>query len=265
MIRRQKIYDEEGKGVWSMTSSQDFEYADPVKFYSEWFIGSRASLMIDFFLLKKAPVPRSLIEKFSWETAKSEWDEKEAEICATEVPEALINLLKSTSKKEQVQLLKNLNITPEQLIAFIFRAWKEGYSFSQYHSEHHPKDVDNKEMPKLVEVRKNEVKTVGETNLSNGKLKQILEHRKVLVAKFFDKADNWHCFFVTYNSLGGKETWQEGQPHYHYISDKFGIPREKVVEELKKREYKLGNLPHIALDDYGIHDDDDDKIEISSE
>ena len=43
--------------------------------------------------------------------------------------------------------------------------------------------------------------------------------------KFIDKEDEWHCLFLTYDSIRGKESWNGGQPHYHYISDKFGIPR----------------------------------------
>lgn len=49
----------------------------------------------------------------------------------------------------------------------------------------------------------------------------------------------------------GKESCKDGQPHYHYISDKFGMPRDKVLAELKSRDYSLGLLPHIDLLDYG--------------
>lgn len=79
----------------------------------------------------------------------------------------------------------------------------------------------------------------------------MIENRKVVVAKLLDKCDEWHCFFVTYDSLKGKELWQNGQPHFHYISDKFGLSREEVVKSLKDRKYNLGSLPHINITDYG--------------
>ena len=53
-----------------------------------------------------------------------------------------------------------------------------------------------------------------------------------------------------YTNLKGKESWKDGQPHFHYISDKFGIPREKVVEQLKSNNYSLGCLPHIDIIGY---------------
>lgn len=60
------------------------------------------------------------------------------------------------------------------------------------------------------------------------------------------------AFFATYKSFRGEETWLgEKQPHYHYISSGFGIERKEVVKQLKSKKYKLGNLPHIKLEEYG--------------
>jgi hypothetical protein len=65
------------------------------------------------------------------------------------------------------------------------------------------------------------------------------------VVKILERDDEWHCFFITYNSLRGDESWKQGQPHFHYISDKFGISKEELIKQLRSRDYKLGNLPHI--------------------
>ena len=81
--------------------------------------------------------------------------------------------------------------------------------------------------------------------MTDGELVQAVDHRKRTISKFLDKNGSWHCFFLTFDSRKGKESWKGGQPHYHYISDKFGIPRSKVVKELKSKKYKLGALPHI--------------------
>lgn len=105
-------------------------------------------------------------------------------------------------------------------------------------------------MPKLVEIKDDKVSKVGNTTLTDGQLKQAVDHRKVVVAKFIDKEDEWHCIFLTYDSIRGKESWKGGQPHYHYISDKFGIPRAEVLNQLKSRIYNLGSLPHIDLVGY---------------
>ena len=183
---------------------------------------------------------------------KEEWDEKYKEIKKTKVPDNLKNLFSANKKKDQVKLLKGLTITSDILIAFLFYAWEEqGYSFSQYKGEHQRKGLNKKELPTVVYVEDDKVERIGESDLSDGQLKQAIQQRTVVVAKFLDKGEEWHCLFATYNSFKGEENWQNGQPHFHYISNKFGIPREKVVESLKSRYYKLGSLPHVNISDYG--------------
>jgi hypothetical protein len=68
-----------------------------------------------------------------------------------------------------------------------------------------------------------------------------------MIAKFIGDDRNWHCFFTNYKSLKGKEkTYKNGQPHFHYISDKWGLTRDEVIEQLGKRKYKLpSSMPHL--------------------
>ena len=61
------------------------------------------------------------------------------------------------SKKEQVKLLHGQTINPDQLIAFIFKAWENGFSFSQYTSEHHHKGLDESKLPKLFKMKDGKV------------------------------------------------------------------------------------------------------------
>jgi hypothetical protein len=256
MIRKHKIPDDSGNGSYTIFESPDFEYVDPTKHYAESYIVTNVSMMRDIILLEKPPVPLDFIEKYIHREALKDWFKKLKEIEETAIPENLAELLKADSKKEQLKLLKNLSITPDQLISFIFKAWTDhGFSFSQYKSERQHTGLDKTKMPKLVEIKDGKVNKVGKTSLTDGQLKQAVDHRKVIVAKFFDKRTSWHCLFLTFDSLRGKETWKDGQAHYHYISDKFGIPRQKVVEQLKSGKYSLGTLPHIDLTDY--RDDDE--------
>ena len=256
MIRKHKIPDDSGNGSYTIFESPDFEYVDPTKHYAESYLVTNVSIMREIILLKKPPVPLDFIEKYIHREAFKDWFKKLKEIKETSIPENLAVLLKADSKKEQLKFFKNLSITPDQLIAFIFKAWTDhGFSFSQYKSERQHTGLDKTKMPRLVEIKDGKVNKVGKTSLTDGQLKQAVDHRKVIVAKFFDKDTSWHCLFLTFDSLKGKETWKDGQAHYHYISDKFGIPRQKVVEQLKSGKYSLGTLPHIDLIDY--RDDDE--------
>ncbi len=120
-----------------------------------------------------------------------------------------------------------------------------GFKFSSYIGEHHHAGLNQSDLPQLISIKDGQVLKVGKTVLTDEELKQVILRRKVTVSRFLDNGDCWHCFFVTYASLRGQETWNDGQPHFHYISDKFGIPKDKVITTLKSAKYKLGSLPHL--------------------
>lgn len=253
VIRHRKIKynDESGNGEYSIFESRDFEFVNPIEHYSTAFIVSNFTMMKDLVLNRKLPFALEIIEKTIMKKAVINWEEKLNETLKTEIPENFISVLKADSKKEQVRLLKDQSITPEQLLAFIFKSYTDfGFCYSQYIAEHNHNGLEICKMPPVAGIVNGKVHKIGNTTLTDGQLKQAIEERKVIVSKFLDNGSEWHCLFLTYNSLKGKETWKNGQPHYHYISNKFGIPREKVVEQLKSKNYNLGSLPHIDLIDF---------------
>jgi len=256
MIKRTKIKDENGTGEYSFFTSPDIEYVDPIEYYSSNFIQVNFLMMRDLILLNKVPFPIDVMEKVIYKQAVKDWIEKYNDILSTPVPENFLNLFSSKSKTEQVKLLKNSSITPEQMISLLFIAKKDfGYSFSQYTAEYAQKGLDRRKMPKVVEIKKGVVHKVGPTTLSDAQLKQAIDHRKITVAKFLDKKKEWHCLFLNFDSIKGKESWKGGQPHYHYISDKFGLSRDMVLHQLKSERYNLNSLPHIDLIGYRNKDD----------
>lgn len=244
------IYDEDGKGFIRAYVGTDIEFADPIKYYSEHEIKKHKTEIKDLLFMKNAFLASKLNEDFFTKKALKHWEEKLNEINNTVVPDNFLHLLDSTTKADQIKLLKGQSLTPEQLIAFIFKAWRDyDFTFSQYTVEHPHKGLDESQLPTFIHFEDKKVKTIGKTSLTDGQLKNVIEHRKVIVAKFFDKGDNWHCLFVTFNSLAGKENWQGGQPHFHYISDKFGLTREEVVNRIKSGNYASTPV-HIPLLDY---------------
>lgn len=155
--------------------------------------------------------------------------------------------MKQIEKKDQVRLLKNISFTSDELIAFILKAHElHGYKYSLYNASHNHKGLDAAELPEFIEIDDDgTVNTVGETKMTKGQQKQVIEHRKVTVSKFLDLDDRWHCFFLTYKSLAGKENYKDGQPHLHYISNCWNIPRESVKDQLTGKKYSLPSLPHV--------------------
>jgi len=240
-------------GYYRIITSPDVERVDPVKYYGESFLQMHLTHERDLLLLYRFPFPIQSVNRLLVDRAIDNWDERFKEIMETKVPENFLTLFTSDSKKEQIKLLRHQNLTPIQLIALIFHAWlKFGYTFSQYTASHHHSGLNTDILPTVIEVQNDDtVIKVGSTTLSDGQLRNVVEHRKVIISKFLDRGPNWHCFFLTFNSIRRKESWQDGQPHFHYLSDKFGISREDVVTQLRSKNYNLGSLPHIGLIGYG--------------
>ena len=252
MIQREIINKKTGEKL-IMFEDGDFEYEKPVKHYGDGFI-------VKQMVLRGIPNEELNGDKKPSEESRQifieatiHWQEMLQNFKAIEVPNGFLKLFGTNKKVEQENLLKGQILTPDILMGLLIKADEQGYTLSQYSSEFSQKGVDLSKLPIAYQVKENgEVQTFGETELSDGQLKQAIEHRKVKVAKILDKGDEWHCFFATFKSLRGEETWLgEKQPHYHYISNAFGIERAEVVNQIKSEKYKLGNLPHIKLEDYG--------------
>lgn len=252
MIRKEIIHKITGEKIVGF-ENRDFEYVNPVKYYEEDFI-------VQQMVLNGIPdeeifgdVEPSEKSKQIFLEAVSNSKKYMQKFKTTRVSENFTKLFGTNKKATQETFLKGSILTPEILMSLLMKASEIGYTMSEYSGEHFPENVDLSKMPLVYRVKQNgEVQIFGETELTEGQLKQALEHRKVTIAKFLDRNDEWHCFFVTFHSLRGKETWLgEKQPHYHYISNAFGLNREKVVKQIKSKIYKLGNLPHIKLEGYG--------------
>lgn len=244
------IYDDDKKGFTKVFSGRDIEFVNPIDYYSDWEI--RKSISLERAILNhKNPIITAFIsDEFFVKRAQEKWQERLGQINATQIPENFISLLNSSSKNEQEKLMRGQSISPFQLAAYIFRAWTDfGFCYSNYRADHHHKGVNEQDLPQLINIDGEKVKTAGATTMTEGQLKNIINHRKVVISKFLDKGNIWHCFFITYNSIGGKEKWQGGQPHYHYISDKWGFTRQEAVERLKSINYPPTSV-HIALTDY---------------
>lgn len=244
-----RIPAEDGNGGYNISKIGDFEYVNPIEFYEYCITTSLANMDRNMLLARYPQVNSAFIEAKASKDAIDTWTDLLKEIKGTEVPKNVFAAFKADSKKEQVKLLKNESIEAgNQLMALAFKLWESyGYALSQYTSEYLHNGLDEHEMPFITEVQNGMVNKVGSTTLTNGQLKQAVEHRKAVVAKFFDNGSKWHCLFFTYESLRGKESWNNGQPHYHYISDKFGFSRDEVLAQLRSRRYNLGSLPHIEM------------------
>jgi hypothetical protein len=267
MVKRIKTYDS-GDKTMIMSSVQDTEFCNPLEYFFESHLmlilnvkreakalglleilkQGKLSHKVVVEIVKKNEIVLKAWEKEMFDETFEEWKQDFEGIIKTKVPVNFLTLLNTKSKNEQKKLLKNQRILPYELMAYYCQAYVDyGFTFSEYKSDHLPNDLKGKDLPDLFYEDKNEIHKVGNTSLSEGQLKHSIKNRSVTVSRFLDKGNEFHCFFTTYKSLRGEESWKGGQPHFHYISDKFGHSREKVLTELKSKNYKLGTLPHIDI------------------
>lgn len=152
------------------------------------------------------------------------------------------------SKKEQVQLLKNMVLKPSDILWFCKQTQELGYLLDVYRIETTPKVYEGKKTPFVFREKDNgEIEKMGNTDMSDGEMRDWLKQRKAYVIYVFHKGDVWHCFYSTDKAIHGEEHGQVmgNQPHYHYLSSKWGI----CLEELNQRitSNKMPSSIHLPL------------------
>lgn len=248
MIKKEFV-DKKENSVTKAYIAEDIERVSPSKYYTETQLETKKDMLKT--MAKNDPNLANCSEEFWYIAAAKLLGDMFKEMKDTKVPNNFLSLLDSKKKKEQMSLLKGQTLNPEELFALIINAEQKDYVFSEYHYRGTPPNVNSEELPSMIEVKKDgTVRTVGETALSDGQLKTAVEQSKTIVAKVLDKGNEWHCLYLTYKGLAGKESGEQGQrPHIHYISDKFGISREELVNKIKKGECPSSAV-HIGLLDY---------------
>lgn len=251
-MEAKKIYEENGQGFTRIFSSDKVENVNPIDYYKKYELEKRAIVLRDLLNAKEPNLASQLDDSFFIKQAEDTLDGFFEKFENTEIHENYYKLLETERKKDQISLLKGLSLNPDQLMSLIFKSFQiYGFSYCKYRFENLPKGLEQRKLPTLIQLNENSsIKKIGDTDLTDGELKNIIEHRKVIVSHFFVKGDTWHCFFTTYNSIGGKENWKNGQAHFHYISSAFGISKIDFIESMKTGKYKSTSI-HIDLMNYG--------------
>lgn len=251
-MNTEKIFDENGRGFTRVFSMDKVEKVNPIEYYKSYELEKRTISLRDLLNAKNSFLTSLLDDNFFIKKAEETLVGFFEKFEQTKIHDNFIELLKTTRKKDQESLLKGLTLNPDELMSLIIKSYTDfGYLYSKYLFENLPNGLEDKKLPKLFRLKDDgTIDKVGETDLTDGELKNVIEHRKVIVSHFFEKDDIWHCFFLTYNSIGGKENWKNGQAHFHYISNAFGITKDDFIESMRNGKYKSTSI-HIDLLDYG--------------
>lgn len=229
-------------------SNDVVEKVNPINLFYEVELRKRAKNMGNILYSENPFLASQVDPSFIVNKANKETNEYINSFFEIDVNRNLKLLLDSKKKRDQIKLLKGIKVTPDEFTAFIFIAFKEyDYLFSRYWIETLPNSMDGKQLPKVVRLKEDDsIDKLGNTDLTDGQLKNLVLHRKVNVSNFLERGNDWHCFFTTYNSLAGRENWKDGTQHYHYISSEFGISKDDFIDSIRKGNYKSTPI-HIEL------------------
>lgn len=152
------------------------------------------------------------------------------------------------SHKEQEKLLKDLTLTPIDILWLNREAQDIGFLLNIYHEEKYPEKFNEKKHPLLFHQMDNgTVEKMGTTDMTEGEMCALLEQRKVIQARVYHKNNIWHCFYFTFKGLAGEESGIMGsKPHYHYLSDKSGIAWDDLVKRIKDCDMPSSKI-HIVI------------------
>lgn len=239
------IEDDQG-GHYYIAMMPDYELVTPHDYLIEVIVNSKYRLMQIIAKGQNITGPRELMLQIMRKRAIAEWKVEYAGMLIKKLPANLISLLDTERKSEQKQLTRGMQLTSDELTAFIAQAGHfHGFLYSQYRSEHIPNGTDLGSLPVFTHLNiDGSITKVGNSTLSDGQLKNVVTQRKVLLGKFLEKGADWHCFVYTYDSINGKEKGDWGS-HIHYISSKWGVPKADVVAGIKNGRYVSSGLPHI--------------------
>lgn len=221
----------------------------PFDYFRLWHVQTTTSVFSDILKVKcPIAIPESIIRKFMLEETDKMIAEQFGKTTAN--PQLHTLLTDNTlSYKDQNKLLKDLTLTASDLLWLNKEAQEFGYLLDVYHEEKYPTKFDEKKHPLVFNQKADgSIETIGETTMTEGEMRAMLQQRKVVQARVYHKGQTWHCFYFTFKGLAGEESGVMGsQPHYHYLSDKSGITWDDLVKRIKDCNMPTSKV-HIIID-----------------
>ena len=152
-------------------------------------------------------------------------------------------------KKEQEKRLRNLTITPEQLMSLLIYAGSQGYTLSHYSYRESINSSRGEDFQYAFMREKGDIVT-NITNKTDKEIRFFLENSELINAFILDKGCNWFCLCQRKKGILGKESGKRGSiPHMHFISNSFSRKRSELVDKIRNGQCPDSSI-HIEITDY---------------
>lgn len=232
---------------------KDFEHGSYVRTMIKNHANSLFQFLIIDFESKKGEAATLLERHFLWiESLHQSAQSFQTIIAETNLRADLQELVSSNlKKKDLVRILNGCEISRSELLKLFYYAEEIGYTFSFFLRDAERTDFLDKKLPDIIYLdEEGEPQNIGETDLSEGQMKHLVNQRQSLIVWLLEKDDTWHCFLQTIKGLKGKEGGKMGsRPHIHYISNSFGISKDELLNKIKSEGEYVTTKVHIPLND----------------
>jgi len=250
MMYGRRIIDPDRNGIFNIVHGDDFEYSDPeTKMLEQYMFGFMDSLrpqaysQIPLVLQQRMTSEEhrriiSLVLKKANALAMQEIESTKS----TPVPEAVLSIFTGLQKKEEEKIFNATRLSRKAFRSLILRAGVLGYKYSFYTFKQYPAGINVDDIPRFAykDEADNSVFSIGDTALSGGQIKSLIDQTSTTVVKILDKGPTWHCFFLTFKGIAGKE--KDHPPHMHYLSSSWGLTREQVLSKLRTKNYSIPSV-----------------------
>ena len=184
------------------------------------------------------------------EFCRKKQDEYDKAVDAEGVPEKLKTLFEIKKKSEAVRYCRQLELSEHELFLLVHNSSEIGFAHRSKFGEFVPQHL--------------KVSDLDIANLKNNAPRQflkkidgiLLERRRVHV-HLFEGADEWHCFYYSYQDMesDSKTHWKYGS-HLHYVSHLWpNLKKEEVWASFDKRFTDISGDIHIKLIPFPIAND----------
>lgn len=154
----------------------------------------------------------------------------------------------SLPKRQQEKKLKGMTLTPADIVCLLAEAEFNGYLLDIYHKEKLPSCFEEKKHPMcFYQNEDGTIEKMGDTDMTDGELSALLDQRRVVQARILHRGEHWHCLYFTFKGVHGKESGENGsKPHWHYLSDKYGISLEVLKQRINECDMPSSKV-HIFI------------------
>jgi hypothetical protein len=208
-----------------------------VSYTREGMIQNLADILITELKLKGEVVTLE-DKKLALEISRKTIDELDIKDAKKGVPNKLKALLEINKKSKAIKYCKNLELSEDELYLLIHNSTQIGFKCRSKFAKYIPSHLKLTDLD-ISRLRNNQLEKFRK------KVKAIFSERRHISAHFFERGNQWHCFYFAFQDL---EPTHWRCSHLHYVSYLWPqLTKKRVWTAFDKRSTNIPGNIHIRL------------------